>query len=166
MRESNADRNLVLQLGEDAPVGDACENLSAALRFQPQIVAVIAVLGGISRSPVVFALLAALLAIGAIAPRLNPFDVLYRKTLGAREGALQLGPARAPRRVAQAIAAGFNLAIAIALWTQHDVTASLLWVFLLLATASVAVGRLCLGSFFYYVARGRLDYALRTLPWK
>lgn len=36
---------------------------------------------------------------------------------------------------------------------------------MLIAVASVALGRLCFGSILYHLARGRIDFALRTLPW-
>jgi hypothetical protein len=161
-----SDRNLALQLGAEPPAGGAsCETLSAALRFQPQVVAVFAVLGGLFRSPAIFALLALALVLGAIAPRWNPFDALYHRTLGAREGAPRLAPAAPPRRFAQGMAATFAAAIALCLWTQHDLTASVLWVFMLVALASIALGRMCLGSFVYHLLSGRRAFALGTLPW-
>jgi hypothetical protein len=37
--------------------------------------------------------------------------------------------------------------------------------FLLLAVGALAVGRLCFGSFIYFLLRGHVRFAFRTLPW-
>jgi hypothetical protein len=165
MLATNADRNFVLQQGLEASEPASCSRLSSALLFQPRIVGVILVAGAISRSAVVFAFLAALLWWCALLPRLNPFDAVYNLTLGSRPNAPKLGPAPTPRRFAQGMAATFATAIAAAIAWELRITAWVLEALFLVAVAALAIGRFCLGSFVYHLVRGRVRFAVDTLPW-
>jgi|WetSurMetagenome_2_1015567.scaffolds.fasta_scaffold530401_2 hypothetical protein len=163
---ASADRNFILQQGYDSPAPASCMRLSSALRFQPRVVGLIAAAGTVSQSPSVYATLAALLGVSALWPRWNPFDFVYNHTLGRRAGAPALGPAPMPRRFAQGLAATFAIAIVACLASGHSMSAWVIQSVLLLAAAALIVGRFCFGSFVYHLVRGRLTFAIRTLPWR
>ena len=100
----------------------------------------------------------------SLLPRLNPFDFAYNHTLGLRSGTL-LGPAPAPRRFAQSMAAAFATAIGATMVTHLHIAAWVLQGIFLLAVAALVFGRFCLGSFVYHLVRGRVAFAMATLPW-
>jgi hypothetical protein len=161
-----ADRSFVRQQGFEAIDAETVCEFSSALRYQPRLVALIAAAGAITRSPVVFAGLAALLSWAAAAPRLNPFDFAYRRTLGRRSGAAALPPSPMPRRFSAGMGAVFAAAIAVAMASGFRITAWVLQAVLMLAVLSVIYGRLCIGSFLYHLLRGELGFAIGTLPWR
>jgi len=92
--------------------------------------------------------------------------VVYNRTLANRPGAVRLEPAPPPRRFAQGMAGSFALTIGILLLLRLWTAALLLQILLLSALAALIFGRFCLGSFLYYLFRGRSDFAIGTLPWK
>jgi hypothetical protein len=158
-------RNLILQQGLAVPPGPACVKLSSALVFQSRVVGLIVVAGIATQSMVIFAALAVVLWWCAFLPRLNPFDAIYNLTFGARPGGVRLGPAMPPRRFAQGMGASFMTAIALSLAGGLPRAAWIFEGFVLVAVSAIALGRLCLGSFVYYLLTGRASYAVRTLPW-
>jgi uncharacterized protein DUF4395 len=162
---TNADRNFILQQGLEAPEQMSCTRVTSALLFQARLVGLMLVVGTIMQSPAVFAVLAALLWWSALLPRLNPFDFMYNHTLGRRSGAPMLGQAPMPRRFAQGMAASFATAIAATMAAEIWIAAWVLQAFFLLAVAALVFGRFCLGSFFYHLMRGRVAFAVGTLPW-
>ena len=163
---SRSARNLILQQGIAAPPpGAACGRLSSALVLQPRIVGIVALAGVLLQEPAIFAALAAVLWWSAFLPGLNPFDAIYNATFGARPGVVRLQPAPAPRRFAQGMAASFMTATALCLAAGALTAAWILEGFMLVAVTAIALGRLCLGSFVYYLLTGRAAYAVRTLPW-
>jgi SAM-dependent methyltransferase len=162
---NNADRNFILQQGLEAPESASCAQVSSALMFQPRLVALTVVAGTISQSPAVFAVLGAVLWWCALMPRWNPFEFAYNRTLGRRPGAPLLAQAPAPRRFAQGMAATFAVAIAACLANGLSIGAWVLQAMFLLAIAALAFGRFCLGSFVYHLWRGRVPFAMATLPW-
>jgi hypothetical protein len=161
----SVDRNFVLSQGLDAPSGGSCAPMSSALRFQPRLFLLIAVVGVLLQSAPLFAVLGVVLWWAALVPRMNPFNTVYNMTLGRAAGAPKLEPALAPRRFAMGMAGTFNLAIAASLASGWFIAAFILEAFLLIAATAVGFGRLCLGSFIYYLVRGQTRYALATLPW-
>ena len=118
----------------------------------------------ILQAPLVFFALAAVLWWSALAPRLNPFDALYDRTLGRRSG-ITLKPAPAPRRFAQLLAGSFALTTGASLALGWRTTALVLEGFLVAAIGALVFGGFCLGSFLYHHLSGRADFARRTLPW-
>lgn len=163
--ETAPDRNFVSQQGLEPPALEHCRSLSAALRFQPRVVAPLILLATVLQSADAFLLLAALQWWSALVPALNPFDALYRSTLGRRDGAAVLPRARAPRRFSMALAGTFGLLTALAIHEGWTVATYSLEAFFLIAVTAVALGRLCFGSFFYYLIRGERRFAVATLPW-
>jgi Domain of unknown function (DUF4395) len=163
---TNADVNFILQQGFEAPERAQAPRFASALLFQAKLIGLIAVAGALSRSPAVFAALAALLWWSALLPRLNPFDFAYNRTLGRRAGAPKLTPAPAPRRFSQVEAATISTAAAVTMAAGAWVAATVFQAILLLAVAALIFARFCFGSFTYHVLRGHARFALDTLPWK
>jgi hypothetical protein len=159
-------RNFILQQGLDAPVQESCPVRFSALMFQPRVVGSVLLLAVFLQSPAIFLVLSGVLWWNVLFPRLNPFDAIYNWTLGTRPGAVRLEPAPTPRRFAQGMAGSFALAIGMLLLLQMGTAALVLQVLLLAALAALIFGRFCLGSFLYYLLRGRSDFAIGTLPWK
>ncbi len=157
-------RNFILQQGLDMPAPESCPVRFSALMFQPRVVGVVVVVAVVLQSPEIFLALGALLWWNALVPAANPFDAVYNGFAGS--GAARLAPAEPPRRFAQGMAGTFNLAIGILLLAGAGIAAIVLQALLLAALAALVFGRFCLGSFLYYVLRGRSDFAVRTLPWK
>lgn len=158
--------NFILQQGLDMPVEESCGVRFSALMFQPRVVGSIVLLAVVLQSPTIFLVLSGFLWWSALLPRMNPFDAVYNRTLGARPGAVRLSSAPPPRRFAQGMAGSFALAIGVLLLFGMGVAAVVLQVVLLAALAALVFGRFCLGSFVYHLLSGRSEFAGRTLPWK
>jgi len=159
-------RNFILQQGLDAPAQENCPVRFSALMFQPRVVGSVLLLAVILQSPAIFLILSGILWWNVLIPRMNAFDAIYNRTLGTRPGAVRLEPAQPPRRFAQGMAGSFALAIGMLLLLRLGTAALVLQVLLLAALAALIFGRFCLGSFLYYLLRGRPDVAIGTLPWK
>jgi hypothetical protein len=80
--------------------------------------------------------------------------------------AARLGPAPAPRRFAQGMAATFAGAVGAALLLGARGVAIALEVLLTVAVAALIFGGFCLGSFVYHHLTGDGAFAARTLPWR
>lgn len=159
-------RNFILQQGFCEPDAGGCTAQYAGLQFQPRVILATLAVGTILPSPAIFLGLGAVLWWSALLPELNPFEAVYNATLGRRPGAYRIGRAPAPRRFTQGFAGTWSLAVAALFlggWTTAAWVAELS---LLAAVIVLAVGGFCLGSFLYHVLTGRIDFALRTLPWK
>ncbi|HTL96315.1 MAG TPA: DUF4395 family protein [Gemmatimonadaceae bacterium] len=167
MREpASVDRNFILQQGFDDPDPASCSPLASALLVQPRVVGLLALVAALLRSSGLFAALALILLWSAILPEWNPFDALYNRLGARRAGFRRLTAAPAPRRFAQGMAATFATAIAFALRVGAARTALGIEILFFVAIAAIALGRFCLGSFVFQLARGRVSFALRTLPWR
>lgn len=162
----DARRNFILQQGLEPPTGESCPVRFSALMFQPRAVGLIVALAVILQSPAIFLALGVVLWWNALLPAANPFDALYNGLVGSKPGAARLAPAEPPRRFSQGMAGTFNLAIGALLLAGAGTAGIVLQVLLLAALAALIFGRFCLGSFLYYLLRGRSDFAIRTLPWK
>jgi hypothetical protein len=161
----DADRNFTLQQGLDLARTCYRPEVAAALRFQPWIVGVWAAAGALLHSASVLAALAAVLAWSALVPRWNPFDLVHNALLAARAGRPRLEPAPAPRRFSAFLASLFAAGSAVCLSQGAPTAALVLEAILLLAVVLIVSVRFCLGSFVYHTIRGRLRFAIRTLPW-
>jgi hypothetical protein len=159
------ERNFILQQGLEDPALQDTHPRFEALLFQPRLIGLVVLVGIALQSPAVFLGLWAILWWSALLPRLNPFDALYNRTLGARPGAIRLRPAPAPRRFAQGMAGTFALAIGAMLRLEWFITAYVLEGFLGAAIVALIFGRFCLGSYIYHLLRGEAEFAGKTLPW-
>jgi hypothetical protein len=118
-----AKRNFILQQGFEDPAPAVCPLQYSALVFQPKIVLIVVVAGILLQSQVVFAVLGALLWWSALFPKLNPFRVLYNRTLGSQPGAIRLGPAPAPRRAAETEAGTISVVSALLIHAEISLAA-------------------------------------------
>ena len=166
MKRTDSMRNFILQQGLRAPGRKNCPLQFSALMFQPRAVGSILAVAVLLQAPAIFLVLSAVLWWNVLLPRLNPFDAIYNRTMGTRPGFDRLEPAPPPRRFAQGMAGSFALAIGMLLLFQRGKAALVLQILLLAALAALIFGRFCLGSFLYYLLRGKSDFAIATLPWK
>jgi len=157
--------NFIRQQGFEEPSRQSCPLQYDALIFQPRIVAVILLAGLLSQSALLFLFLGAILWWCALFPRHNPFDAIYNRTLGARSDAVRLEPAPPPRRFAQALAGTFAMLVAVTLAMNLYAAAYIIETLFAIAVAALSFGRFCLGSFLYHLLRGKVGFAVRTLPW-
>jgi Domain of unknown function (DUF4395) len=157
--------NFMKQQGFPEEAAPACGAHFAGLNFQPRVIAALAVIGILLQSPVLFFSLSALAWLSALAPALNPFEAFYNRVIAAPRGKPSLGPAPAPRRFAQGMAAAFMLIIAVALLNGWAVTAYVFEALFVVAISALLFGKLCLGSYVYHMLRGELSFANATLPW-
>jgi hypothetical protein len=63
------------------------------------------------------------------------------------------------------MAGTFALAIGFSLLIGWHAAAIALQGLLIIALAALIFGGFCLGSFIFHLVRGRLSFAIRTLPW-
>ena len=157
--------NFILQQGLCEASAASCPAQYSALLFQPRLVGLVVVAAVILQEPLVFLSLGAILWWNALVPRLNPFDLLYNRTLASRPGGVALTPAPPPRRFAQGMAGTFALSIGGCLALGWNTAAHLLEGSMIVALAALLVGGFCLGSFIFHMLRGRASFARRTLPW-
>lgn len=158
-------RNFMKQQGFPDEAAPTCDMHFSGLYFQPRIVGALVVVGIILYSPVLFFVLSGVLWWNVLVPALNPFELAYSRLIAAPRGKPALGPAPAPRRFAQGMAASMMLIVAFALLLGFVVTA---WVFealLVLAFSLLLFGRFCMGAYIYHLLRGRVSFANATLPW-
>jgi hypothetical protein len=158
--------NFVEQQGFGRMEDAACERQFSALMFQPRAIGVLSLAGLITQSSGLFLALAALLVWNVAVPQWNLFDALYNVLIARPRGLSRVGPAPAPRRFAQGMAAAFMLGIGLSLLGGRMVLAWIFEGFLVLALLSLLVGRFCLGSYIYHLVTGRKGFANQTLPWR
>ena len=116
---------------------DADEQLYSALMLQPRAIGVIAALGIVVQSPVVFLVLSGVLLGSALVPTRNPFDAFYNRVVARPRMLPPLGIAPAPRRFAMSMAGTVALTIGLTLLAGASMTA---WFFqALFAVAAVQV---------------------------
>jgi len=157
--------NFVKQQGFENLEEEGCATCFPALMFQPRLVGGIVVLALLLQSGPLFLVLAAVLWWNVLLPGLNPFDALYNRLIAAPRKYPLMGPAPLPRRFAQGMAGTFMLAIGIFLLGGWFLAAWILQGLLVVALSALIFGRFCLGSYIYYLLRGNVEFANRTLPW-
>jgi hypothetical protein len=158
-------QNFMRQQGFADQPADACNMHFAGLYFQPRIVFPLVLVAIVLQSPGLFLALAAVLFWNVARPAFNPFERAYNRFVAAPRGTLPLVPAPGPRRFAQAVAAGFNLAAGIGLLQQWPVASWVFQGFLVVAFSALLFGRFCMGAWLYHVFRGEVAFANSTLPW-
>lgn len=162
---STAVANFVKQQGFPDVAESSCASQFRALSFQPMAMAPIIVVGIVLQSAIVFLALSAIQWWNALLPRWNLFDAIYNGSVAARPGATRLTPSPAPRRFSMGMAASFMLGIGVSLLAGWSTAAIVLQVFLVIALSAILFGKFCMGSYIYYLLRGEVAFANRTLPW-
>lgn len=165
-KHPDSKRNFILQQGLGVSEQESCPVRFSALMFQARVIVSVLFLAVFLQSPGIFLVLSGVLWWNVLFPRRNPFDAIYNRTFGTRPGAVRLEPAPLPRRFAQGMAGSFSLAIGMLLLLRLGTAAIVLQVLFLTALVQLIFGRFCIGSFLYYLLRGRSDFAIGTLPWK
>ena len=162
---NSAKINFIEQQGFISSRGPACKLQYSALMFQPRLLGSFVLVALIFQSWVLFLMLSAILWWNVTIPALNPFDAVYNKFIAGPKGLQQLTPAPGPRRFAQGMAATFMLCIGLFLFFKLQ---TLAWIFeslLVVALSSLIFGKFCLGSYVFYLIKGKGAFANRTLPW-
>lgn len=164
--DDRVDRNFILQQGLPDPGPGSCTILAGALLFQPRVITVIMIVLTLLQSAPGFFGLAVILLWGVVFPSLNLFDAAYRVFARSKPGAAALPMAAPPpRRFAQTVAGTTAALIGLSVIRGWWVAVYALEAFLFVALAALSFGRFCFGSFFYYLLRGKVAFAIRTLPW-
>jgi hypothetical protein len=168
---SRAVANFMKQQGFAEEPPDACDMHFEGLYFQPRlvfptvIVAILLQLVSVPLSAVLHFLISAVLWWNTLLPALNPLELAYNRWVARPNGRLPLGPAPGPRRMAQGMAAAFNLGAGLALVYRMDPLAWALQAMLVVAFSALLFGRFCLGAYVYHLLKGRVAFANSTLPW-
>jgi hypothetical protein len=163
--------NFMKQQGFAEEPSDACDMHFEGLNFQPRIVfptvivAVLLQLVSIPASACLHFAIAAVLGWNTILPALNPFELAYNRWVARPRGRVELLPAPGPRRMAQGMAAAFNLGASFALVYGPLPLAWVLQAMLVVAFSALLFGRFCLGAYVYHLLKGRVAFANSTLPW-
>ena len=163
--------NFMKQQGfvDEAP--DACDMHFEGLYFQPRvvfptvIVAIVLQVVSIPASAALHLAISAVLWWNTLVPARNPFELAYNRWVARPKGRLELVPAPGPRRMAQGMAAAFNLLASLALVSGMMPLAWVLQAMLVVAFSALLVGRFCLGAYVYHLLKGRVAFANSTLPW-
>jgi hypothetical protein len=168
---SRAVTNFMKQQGFASEPPDACDMHFEGLYFQPRIVfpavivAIVLQLVTIPLSAGLHLLLSAVLWWNTLLPARNPFELAYNRWVARPKGRLELVPAPGPRRMAQGMAAAFNLGAGLALLYGMAPLAWVLQAMLVVAFSALLFGRFCLGAYVYHLLKGRVAFANSTLPW-
>ena len=162
---SLAVKNFMKQQGFAEEPEPICDMHFAGLYFQPRIVGPLVLVAIIFQSPILFLILSAALWWNALFPEWNPFELVYNRFIAAPRERAALGPAPAPRRFAQGMAASLMLIAALALVAGLRATAWIFEAFLVIAFAALLFGKFCVGAYVYHLLRGQRALANATLPW-
>ena len=135
------------------------------LTFQPRIVFPTVLLAIVLQSPGLHLVISAVLWWNTLVPALNPFELAYSRWIARPRGRGPLPPAPGPRRMAQGMAAAFNLGAGVGLLTGHATFAWVMEAFLVLGFSALLFARFCVGAYLYHLLKGRFGFANATLPW-
>jgi hypothetical protein len=168
---SRAVTNFMKQQGFAEEPPDACGAHFQGLNVQPRIVfptvivAILLQLVSIPLSAALHLVISAVLWWNTLAPALNPFERAYNRWVARPKGRLALVPAPGPRRMAQGMAATFNLGAGLALVYGMMALAWVLQAMLVVGFSALLFGKFCLGAYVYHLLKGRSAFANSTLPW-
>lgn len=162
---SPAVSNFMKQQGFPDEATGACNMHFGGLYFQPRIVFPAVLLAILLQSAGLHLAISAVLWWNTLLPALNPFELSYNRWVAAPRGRQVLTRAPGPRRMAQGMAAAFNLGAGLGL--LHGAT-GFAWVMqacLVVGFSALLFGKLCIGAYLFHVLKGRVAFANATLPW-
>jgi hypothetical protein len=168
---SRAVANFMKQQGFAEEPPDACDMHFEGLYFQPRIVFPTVILAILLQtvstawSAALHVAISAVLWWNTLLPARNPFEVAYNRFIAEPRGRAPLVPAPGPRRMAQGMAAAFNLGAGLALLHGLMPLAWVLQAMLVVAFSALLFGSFCLGAYVYHLLKGRVAFANSTLPW-
>jgi len=162
-RAAQSKRNFILQQGYPEPAAAKSDRQYSAILFQPRLLGLAFVVGSALQLPALFFALGAILWFCVVAPRFNPFNAMYNRTLAPFTG-ITLTASPTPRRFSQFLGGAFCLAIAASLTMDFRMTAVVLEGCLIAGTVTMLAG-FCVGTFVFHLVRGQVGFAMRTLPW-
>ena len=162
---SRAIANFMRQQGFASEPSEACRAHFYGLYFQPRIVFPAVLLAIVLQSGWLHLVLSAVLWWNTILPALNPFELAYNRWRACPRGQAPLPPAPGPRRMAQGMAATFNLVAGLGLLNGQTMLAWVAEAFLVVGFSALLFGKLCIGAYVFHLLKGRLDFANSTLPW-
>ena len=157
--------NFMRQQGFGEEPDDARQAHFDGLNFQPRIVFPAVLVAIVLQSAWLHLGISAVLWWNTLVPARNPFELAYNRWLARPRGPAPLGPAPGPRRMAQGMAATFNLAAGVALLLGHTAFAWVMQACLVAGFSALLFGRFCLGAYVYHVLKGQVGFANATLPW-
>jgi hypothetical protein len=168
---SRAVTNFMRQQGFPEEPRDVCDLHFEGLYFQPRILfptilaAILLQTVSVPASAALHLVVSAVLWWNTLLPAMNPFERAYDRWIARPRGLAELAPAPGPRRMAQGMAAAFNLGAALALLQGMAPLAWVLQGMLVVAFSALLFGRFCLGAYLYHLLKGRVAFANSTLPW-
>jgi hypothetical protein len=135
------------------------------LLFQPMIVFPTVLVAIVLQSAWLHLALSALLFWNTLVPARNPFERAWSRWVRRPRGQAPLPPAPGPRRLAQGLAATFNLTASLGLLLGSAPVAWISEAMLVVGFSLLLFGRFCLGAYIYYLLKGEVKFANATLPW-
>jgi hypothetical protein len=157
--------NFMKQQGfPDEPAG-SCSMHFEGLYFQPRTVFPAVLLAILLQSVWLHLAIAAVLFWNTFVPSLNPFELAYNRWIALPRGRALLTPAPGPRRLAQGMAAAFNLGAGLGLLYGLPAFAWAMEACLFVGFSALLFGKFCIGAYVFHVLKGRVAFANATLPW-
>ena len=157
--------NFMRQQGFPEEPAEARRQHFDGLTFQPRIVFPAVLLAILLQSAWLHLAISAVLWWNTLVPALNPFERAYSRWIARPRGREPLVPAPGPRRMAQGMAAAFNLAAGLGLLYGQTAFAWVMEAFLVVAFSALLLGRFCLGAYVFHLLKGKVAFANSTLPW-
>jgi hypothetical protein len=157
--------NFMRQQGFPEEPADARRAHFDGLTFQPRVVFPAVLLAIVLQSVWLHLAISAVLWWNTLVPALNPFELAYNRWWARPRGRSPLAPAPAPRRMAQGMAAAFNLGAGLGLLYGQTAFAWAMEAGLVAGFSALLFGRFCLGAYLYHLVKGRVAFANSTLPW-
>jgi hypothetical protein len=157
--------NFMRQQGfPDAPEVERRSHFNG-LTFQPAVVFPTVLVAIVLQSAWLHLAISAVLWWNTLVPALNPFERAWSRWVRRPRGQTPLPPAPGPRRLAQGMAATFNLTAALGLMYGWMAVAWVSEAMLVVGFSLLLFGRFCLGAYLYYLLKGEVKFANATLPW-
>ena len=155
----------LLQQGFSNDTEDTAPLHVRGLQFQPILVGTTMAYAIWIQSAPLFLVVAGILWLNTLLPRLNPFENLYNLLFARNSKERHLEPAPGPRRFAQGMAAAFMMIAGYAITQGWWTTVYVFEGFIALAFLVLLGFRFCLGAYIFQMLKGNVQFANATCPW-